>query len=94
MDEDEDVPPMLVSADGNSDPTEARLSAQIDDMKIAKVPITIITGQSISSRLCEHNILCCVEFDTASDILAEKRLSRVDLVSLSASQSHPSISTL
>ena len=48
MDEDdEDAPPMLVSADGNLDPVEARLSAEIVGMKIAKVPITIITGQSI-----------------------------------------------
>ena len=72
MDEDEDAPPMLVSADGNNNPAEARLSAELDDMKITKVPITIITGSSISSQLCGYNRLRCVEFDTACNMLVEK----------------------
>ncbi|KAK5119644.1 hypothetical protein LTR85_007473 [Meristemomyces frigidus] len=44
MDEDDDGPPMLVAADGTSDPTEACLNAEMEDVKLARVPITIITG--------------------------------------------------
>ena len=46
MDEDDGGPPMLVdAADGNSDPAEARLSAEMNDVKVARVPITVITGR-------------------------------------------------
>ncbi|KAF2774484.1 cobW-domain-containing protein [Teratosphaeria nubilosa] len=45
MDEDDDAPPMLVTADGDQlDPYEATLSAEMEDAKISRVPITIITG--------------------------------------------------
>ncbi|KAI6831823.1 cobW-domain-containing protein [Hortaea werneckii] len=43
MDEDDDAPPMLVAADG-SDPAASTLNADMDDVKIARVPISIITG--------------------------------------------------
>ena len=43
MDEEDDLPPMLVTADG-SDPVEAGLTAGMEDVKVTKVPITIITG--------------------------------------------------
>ncbi|KAI6906022.1 cobW-domain-containing protein [Hortaea werneckii] len=43
MDEDDDAPPMLVAADG-SDPTASTLNADMEDVKIARVPISIITG--------------------------------------------------
>lgn len=43
MDIDDDGPPMLVAAGGQSDDTQ-NLSADIDDMNITRVPITIITG--------------------------------------------------
>lgn len=43
MNEDDDEPPMLVVADG-TDPAEATLSAEMEDVQIARVPITIITG--------------------------------------------------
>ena len=43
MDNDEDGPPMLVAADGNENEAE-RPNAETDDVKITKVPITIITG--------------------------------------------------
>ncbi|RMY67716.1 hypothetical protein D0863_07617 [Hortaea werneckii] len=43
MDEDEDAPPMLVAADG-SDPAASTLNAEMEDVKIARVPISIITG--------------------------------------------------
>ena len=42
MDEDDDGPPMLVAVDG--DPVETRLSAEMDNISLLKVPITIITG--------------------------------------------------
>ncbi|KAH0301685.1 cobW-domain-containing protein, partial [Aureobasidium melanogenum] len=42
MDFDDDGPPMLVAAD-QPDDTEA-LSAEVDDMSLTRVPITIITG--------------------------------------------------
>lgn len=44
MEEDDDLPPTLVNADGTTATDEA-LSAELDDVKIAKVPITIITGR-------------------------------------------------
>ncbi|RMY77206.1 hypothetical protein D0862_13602 [Hortaea werneckii] len=43
MDEDDDAPPMLVAADG-SDPAANTLKADMEDVKIARVPISIITG--------------------------------------------------
>lgn len=47
MDDDDDAPPMLVAADGTAaDEVEGRLSADMNDAKITKVPITIITGTS------------------------------------------------
>ena len=48
MDEDNDAPPMLVEADGpNTDAAEATLSADMEDLKITRVPITIITGRCV-----------------------------------------------
>ncbi|PIA93722.1 hypotheticalsprotein [Cercospora beticola] len=43
MEDDDEAPPMLVNADGTTAADQA-LSAELDDVKIAKVPITIITG--------------------------------------------------
>ncbi|KAM0718698.1 hypothetical protein Q7P37_005769 [Cladosporium fusiforme] len=43
MDGDEDAPPMLVAADGGSD-SDAALNAEMEDVKMTKVPISIITG--------------------------------------------------
>lgn len=57
MDEEDDAPPMLIAADGNPDPTETSLSAEMEDVKIAKVPITIITGTYIN-RLCFSKTFC------------------------------------
>ena len=48
--EEDDAPPMLVTADDTIDPTEATLSAEMQDVKITKVPITIITGRSNFQR--------------------------------------------
>ena len=45
MEDDDDNPPMLVAADGATDPGESSLTADIEDVKITKVPITIITGK-------------------------------------------------
>lgn len=44
MEDDDDGPPMLVSADGAVDPTESSLSAEMEDIRVTRVPITIITG--------------------------------------------------
>ncbi|KAK5167074.1 uncharacterized protein LTR77_007804 [Saxophila tyrrhenica] len=44
MENDDDGPPMLVAAGGSTDPAESDLMAEMEDVKIAKVPITIITG--------------------------------------------------
>ncbi|KAF2171659.1 hypothetical protein M409DRAFT_63289 [Zasmidium cellare ATCC 36951] len=43
MDDEEDAPPLLVAADG-PDAQEATISAEMEDVKVTKVPITIITG--------------------------------------------------
>ena len=42
IDFDDDAPPMLVAAD-QPDNTQ-NLSADVDDMSLTRVPITIITG--------------------------------------------------
>lgn len=49
MDEDDDAPPLLVAADAASaaDPDETTLSTKMEDVKLAKVPITIITGMML-----------------------------------------------
>lgn len=44
MDDEDDAPPMLVSADG-TDAVDASLSGEMEDMNVTKVPISIITGQ-------------------------------------------------
>lgn len=43
MDFDDDEPPMLVES-GDQPAESAQLTAEIEDMSITKVPITIITG--------------------------------------------------
>lgn len=45
MDEDDDAPPLLVTANGSVDAEEATITADMADVKISKVPITIITGR-------------------------------------------------
>lgn len=42
--DDDDAPPMLVDAEGKDVVEDAALSAEMDDVKLTKVPITIITG--------------------------------------------------
>jgi hypothetical protein len=48
MDFDDDGPPMLVAADQSDDTKD--LSADVDDINLKRVPITIITGMQLSSR--------------------------------------------
>lgn len=43
MDDENDAPPLLVAAEGTSS-EEVALSANMEDVQIARVPITIITG--------------------------------------------------
>jgi len=43
--EDDDGPPMLVDSNG-VDNEDANLNAEMEDVKVTKVPISIITGQS------------------------------------------------
>jgi len=45
MDFDDDGPPMLVAADQPNDTED--LSAEVDDMNLTRVPITIITGMQL-----------------------------------------------
>lgn len=45
--DDDELPPMLVTADGSTAAEEA-LSVELDQVKIVKVPITIITGRYVS----------------------------------------------
>lgn len=44
MEDEDDVPPMLVATDGST-AADVNLSAKLGDFKITRVPITIITGQ-------------------------------------------------
>ena len=50
MDLDEEPPPLLVAADG-TDAVDQNLSSELDDTKITKVPISIITGRMHSPSL-------------------------------------------
>lgn len=45
IDDEYDGPPMLVDVNGHIDPAEATLNAEMKDVNITKVPITIITGR-------------------------------------------------
>lgn len=69
MDEDEDAPPLLVAVDG-SDAQEAAISAEMEDVKVTKVPITIITGRlasvpcillSFIARVLENSLSVCYD---------------------------------
>lgn len=51
IDFDDDGPPMLVAAD-QPDDTE-NLSAEVDDMSLTRVPITIITGMQHAALVFE-----------------------------------------
>ena len=55
MDEDDDGPPMLIAADGGAGP-EATLNVEMRDVKISKVPITIITGKTLLYALHDPGI--------------------------------------
>lgn len=47
LDEDaDDAPPSLVPAKDNEDSSVAGMESQVEDLSLAKVPITIVTGQS------------------------------------------------
>lgn len=48
--DDDDEPPMLVAADSTAGPAESSLSAGLQDVKVARVPITIITGMLLPFR--------------------------------------------
>lgn len=44
MDSEDDAPPMLIAADAGGNDSDAALNAEMEDVKINKVPISIITG--------------------------------------------------
>lgn len=44
----DDEPPMLVEAGGQTDAPE-NITADMEDLNVSRVPITIITGKSLSS---------------------------------------------
>jgi hypothetical protein len=48
LDSDDDLPPNLVAVDGTQSPTGIALSAAMEDVKVTRVPITIITGKQTS----------------------------------------------
>lgn len=50
MNDEDDGPPMLVSADG-VDEADASLNAEMADVQMNKVPISIITGELSLIRL-------------------------------------------
>ena len=55
LDEDDDGPPLLVAADGGN-PTDSALAAETGELKIARVPITIITGELDSAEKCMDSV--------------------------------------
>lgn len=66
MDDDDDVPPMLVAAD-SGDAAEEALTSEMEDVKITKVPITIITGKFFRKYL--HMTPILLGFDRSSSRL-------------------------
>jgi hypothetical protein len=49
MDEDDDAPPLLVSADGAPVVVEDPADVKLDPEKLPRVPITIITGMEMAN---------------------------------------------
>lgn len=47
FDDDDDAPPLLVAA-GEADAVPEGLDAQMEDLNLVKVPITIVTGECLS----------------------------------------------
>lgn len=83
MDDDDDAPPMLVTADGApvEDEVAGRLSADMDDVKITKVPITIITGMPDRLPL----LFLFVEHDGANHSVSCHRIVSSRIISRPAS---------
>lgn len=55
MDEDDESPPMLVAANGTNG-GDSTLEAGMEDVKIARVPITVITGVYFSLHVEEPRV--------------------------------------
>jgi hypothetical protein len=53
MDDGDDVPPLLVEAD-HVDAAETALATEMKDVKLARVPITIITGTTTTPQPSFH----------------------------------------
>jgi len=57
-DELDDAPPLLVIDDGNPRAeTPTGLEAEMEDLSITKVPITIVTGRSRLLLSCSYHLL-------------------------------------
>lgn len=76
MDTDEEEPPMLVSANGDTNPVQESLASEMADVKLAKVPISIITGRTSISPINHSSVAWADQFlhVTLVDLLSCNRL--------------------
>lgn len=66
--DDDDAPPMLVDSEGKVDEAEASLNAEMEDVQVTKVPISIITGERIVFLISGHRmVLRCAGSNVTSD---------------------------
>ena len=63
--EDDEAPPLLVHNEDTQTTEEAKLESEMQDMSLAKVPITIVTGTCFT-------IFFGVDFCRISDILRRR----------------------
>lgn len=56
--DDDDAPPMLVAADGSDLADDANLNAEMEDVKVSKVPISIITGKRLATDVLLREWIC------------------------------------
>ena len=64
IEEEDEAPPLLVAA---GDATHTTLTAKMKDVKITKVPITIITGRHMQRLQC----VLCPAFDHSDETLSK-----------------------
>lgn len=81
---------MLVATDGTADEVDGRLSADLDDASITKVPITIITGACLKTMILKRNdtlswsghhvsdFLCWLHRRSSSSIFLRRNIKTAD----------------